>query len=260
MSTEITVKSKTHELSHISDNNHFQDLNQVIDSDIVEIDSMYTLIRNDLVDKLTDSGTVDRQQSMRLGSRQPNKKVSPVFLTQQTANLNSIKSTKLQFLKEKARLREAQLDREIRIYNAVKKDIDGDDDKVTNKDVLNYLIKEAAVNISFGSHKKDDIIDGEYSDIELEAILNKEDGTPDNEMMDSEIEFSAETNDENVDIVIDGDNYRIVFIMEENILAIVSKEDEIIRYMDESEVDIEFEGDGDELVIDRITNSIVEIM
>ena len=269
-SKEIQIIDSTNdknELSTISSNNllvnnEFTDIETVIDDDITEINELYNLVNTNLKDQITAmSDNQQPNQPMRLGSmRPPAKKVSPVYISSQVSNLCAMKSTKLQLLKEKARLRESKLDREIKLHLALNKNnLGNDSDEITEKDVLTYLIKNSSSKIETTMTGDDNIIEGEFIDLELEETL-KEFESEENTPIISEVENIGTLESEDT-MEIDGDTIRLIFDSEDNKCYLFhSDKNEIIREMLDEEVNLELMDDTDDIIIDTISNTIVEVI
>ena len=171
-----------------------------------------------------------------------------------------MKSTKLQLLKEKARLRETKIDREIKLFLALNKNNDLDKNEITEKDVLNYLIQQGKTKAStaIGNEERNNIVEGEFIDMELEEALQELESNNEKELLVSEVENKESLEDEDI-IVIDGDTIRIIYVLEEDKCYLIN-ETEIIREMDSDEVNLEMMDEDENIVIDTISNTTVEVI
>ena len=263
----INSDSEKNELTLIQSNNllidnEFSDIEIVIDSDISEINDLYNLVNSNLKEQLTAmSDNQQPNQPMRLGSmRPPTKKISPVYISSQVSNLCNMKSTKLQLLKEKARLRESKLDREIKLHLAINKNnLNDNNDEITEKDVLTYLIRHSSSKIETTMTGDDNIVEGEFIDLELEETL-KEFEKEENIPVVSEVENIGTLESEDT-MEIDGDTIRLIFDSEDNKCYLFhSDKNEIIREMLDEEINLELLEETEDIIIDTISNTIVEVI
>lgn len=266
--TEIAVQNENDnndKLQIVSNNllvdNEFDDIEVVIDSDIGDINALYDVVNADLKEHLGNINQTNQNQPTRLGAIRPQqKRISPVYISAQVSNLCSMKSTKLQLLKEKARLRETKIDREIKLFLALNKNNDLDKNEITEKDVLNYLIQQGKTKAStaIGNEERNNIVEGEFIDMELEEALQELESNNEKELLVSEVENKESLEDEDI-IVIDGDTIRIIYVLEEDKCYLIN-ETEIIREMDSDEVNLEMMDEDENIVIDTISNTTVEVI
>lgn len=259
VTTEST--SAKNELSPIDDLhslNNFKQFQEEITTEILELDDFYGKIKKIL---LADLAEPDPSAPVRLGVKPPAKK-SAMLIASQTSNLIAIKSLKLQFMKERTRIGEDELERRLKIIIASSKDKrdDGESGEFSGKNVLKYLISILGVSIPItGDTVSDnDILDGDFSDAELDRRLAEED-------MDTPVILSNDRPQEDTlppeEYEIDGENYKIILDEETLVFHLVDGDYNLIKELIiDEDIDIDIIDEENNVIVDRKSNTLVELV
>lgn len=237
----------------------------VLDSELKDVEDIYSTLKQHVLDELNISNNQPTQQTNpRLGARNnlPPKK-SSMYLASQTNNLISLKNLKLQMLKEQTRISESKIDRQLKLLNLLKEEKDENDNEISAKDILNYLINEirAPLPITGESIDVTDSIENEMYDNELDKRLSEETNEPIIEKTLEVNEFSSNEDGLIFDKYdIDGDSIRIVYNANEDKFYLIDSEGNVLENINESELNLTLD-DTDEnnvFIRENISGTIVE--
>jgi hypothetical protein len=255
-------KSLTVSTDQIASSNEFIENVIEIVNEIKEIESFYSESKKHLMKEMEiDDPSVPK----RLGT--PVQRKSTTFITMQTANLVAMKNLKLALLKEKTRIKENKLDRDIKLATMITKKEESNDTDKNNSEILNYILNNMKVVVPitldhqpFSTIAEDaEIIDDE----ELERRIDEEidelvpenfidtQGTP-----SSETEASTKPEEFN----IDGDKRRLVIDLETMKVLLVNDNYDLIKEMADDECQIDFLDNDEEILYDAISKTLVETL
>jgi hypothetical protein len=154
--------------------NEFEEMERMIKNEMVEVENLYTDTRRHLQDFVGTREGARRRLGTAAGqsSRSGN-----VFISDQTSNLVSMKSLRLQQVKALVALRDSRLNRDLRVITEIRKakDAEGGGRDVPASTIVQYLIRNVNVRLPI-TGGSDAIIEGNFTkDIDaalLEALGN----------------------------------------------------------------------------------------
>ena len=248
--TELTLRD-------ILQRNQFKENDGLLDSEITELESLYSMSKQILMDEA--NGGASSAAPKRLGTVDAGKKKNFMFIANQTANLISIRKLKMELVRQKADLKRDELDRSIKALVQIAKEAKSGDDEGNPKRVLDFLINNLNINIPIGPSPM------LRNEADVDALLERtlEDagfGSSKEKVVDAEILETIESAGEESQYVreYNGTDDILVYNPDGEKVYVVTKDYEIVRELSEDEYDAEILEDG--TFVDTLTNTIIEIL
>jgi hypothetical protein len=244
---EEQLNKNTLTLEDIIELNEFTQVDDLLTSELSELDDLYSLSKKLLVD---EAGINESNKPLRIGSQQANSKRNMMFISNQTANLISLKKLKMDMIKQRSDIKRDMLDRNIKTLIQLDKKGKDDDSELSLKNIATYLIN--VVNTKPASLQHVSATDAEV-DEELEALLLEN-----NEFNETDINTDKDTVCEYIDTSNTESNNKIVYVESEDEYLLVDSNYDTIRTLDIDELNLSEDEDGN--IIDLNTKMIIEIV
>lgn len=224
--------------------NEFTSNERLLLIEIGEVDSFYGTLKADLISKMDPPNDPNAQaKPTRMGTKEPSRLGSSRFVTDQTANLISMKQLKLAMLKQRTDLKHAYLDRAMKVVEKILKERENNKDSggINGNLLLRYLLSLAEGNngkgTSFTGPNSERVIDGEViepveDDSALEARLNEVPSDKFNASMDELVGNIKPS----VGVALD--NLRLVYSEGNEAFYLIDEEDTIIEEIPKESVDL----------------------
>jgi hypothetical protein len=222
-------------------------VDDLLNSELSELDDLYSLSKKLLID---EAGINESTKPLRIGSQQANSKRNMMFISNQTANLISLKKLKMDMIKQRSDIKRDMLDRNIKTLIQLDKKGKEDDSELSLKNIATYLIN--VVNTKPASLQHVSATDAEV-DEELEALLLEN-----NEFNETDINTDKDTVCEYIDTSNTESNNKIVYVESEDEYLLVDSNYDTIRTINIDELDLSEDEDGN--IIDLNTKMIIEIV
>jgi hypothetical protein len=244
---EEQLNKNTLTLEDIIELNEFTQVDDLLTSELSELDDLYSLSKKLLVD---EAGINESNKPLRIGSQQANSKRNMMFISNQTANLISLKKLKMDMIKQRSDIKRDMLDRNIKTLIQLDKKNKNNDSELSLKNIATYLIN--VVNTKPASLQHVSATDAEV-DEELEALLLEN-----NEFNETDINTDKDTVCEYIDTSNTESNNKIVYVESEDEYLLVDSNYDTIRTLDIDELNLSEDEDGN--IIDLNTKMIIEIV
>lgn len=244
---EEQLNKNTLTLEDIIELNEFTQVDDLLTSELSELDDLYSLSKKLLID---EAGINESNKPLRIGSQQANSKRNMMFISNQTANLISLKKLKMDMIKQRSDIKRDMLDRNIKTLIQLDKKGKDDDSELSLKNIATYLIN--VVNTKPASLQHVSATDAEV-DEELEALLLEN-----NEFNETDINTDKDTVCEYIDTSNTESNNKIVYVESEDEYLLVDSNYDTIRTLDIDELNLSEDEDGN--IIDLNTKMIIEIV
>jgi hypothetical protein len=244
-STELTLR----DILHL---NQFKENDSLLDNEISELESLYKMSKAILIEEseVSNSSTTSNR---RLGTVDTVKRKNFMFISNQTANLISLRKLKLDLVKQKADLKRDELDRSIKAIVQISKEENSSEENDNPKRILDYLVNNLNINIPINAmstlHNEQDMDDL------LELALKENNIIEEVKVIDTK-KTKSKPKEVYKKTYLDTGNY-LVYDANEEKLYLVNDDYEVINELSEDEYNAEM---IDDQLIDTETNTIIELL
>lgn len=156
--------SQLESLSDILNSNDFTCLERMLYDELIENEKLYQRLKTHTEIMLTELENANTSKP-KLGMAPP-KKINPLYITGQYSNINTIKTTRLNIIKNLSELQKDKLDRAFRILNQMAKNSENEAEAtlLDPKQVLNALFEHnIQVNNIYGGKNP---IESKFEDVD----------------------------------------------------------------------------------------------
>lgn len=251
--TNLDKSIRDLELRDLLEMNEFKESDAALAGEIGEIDDLYGLAKRLLLEEAGEPEKADGRPA-RMGTNSASKRKNMKFISDQIANLISIRSQKISLIKQRADLKKNTLDRFVKTVGEiakVNKGEGGDDDP---SKLIDLLVNQLNISINTSGPMK--LAPKEIKDIdaELDALL---DGADDADELTFE-EVPAVEARKKIKREYDAEGNLLVYDASEERVYLVNPDYDLIREVGEDEYSGEMDEDGN--FFDSLTYTLIEVL